>query len=265
MDILVVNCNTSAPMTSAIGAAAEQVAGPGTRVRAVNPSWGVASAEGFYDSFISAAAVLDLLTTWTGPCDGVVMAGYGEHGREGARQLLEVPVVDVTEASVLMARPLGERFGVVTTTKPSVGQIRQSIEATGLWSTCAGIAATGLAVLDLDIDVKRTVDIVVASSRELMETGADVVVLGCAGMSAIREPVEQRLGAPVVDCVAAGMAMCEGLIRQSLRTSKVGGYSPPDFAKSRPGWPTNLPNARLEGVGQRYAEHTTDGYHDDAR
>jgi allantoin racemase len=193
------------------------------------------------------------------------MAGYGEHGREGARQLLEVPVVDVTEASVLMARPLGEQFGVVTTTRTSIGQIRQSIEATGLWSSCVGIAASGLAVLDLDIDILRTVDTVVATSHELIDAGAEVIVLGCAGMSAIREPVERRLGAPVVDCVAAGMALCEGLVRQGLRTSKVGGFFPPSFTKSRPGWPTNLAGAQLDGVAPGRVEHTNDGYHNDAK
>ena len=39
------------------------------------------------------------------------------------------------------------------------------------------------------------------------------------------------LGLPVIDGVAAAVKMVEGLVAQSLKTSKVGGYSwPPDMA-----------------------------------
>jgi Asp/Glu/hydantoin racemase len=55
----------------------------------VTPSWGPESAEGWLDSFLSAAAVLDLLNGLDEPFDALVMAGFGEHGREGARELTE--------------------------------------------------------------------------------------------------------------------------------------------------------------------------------
>lgn len=107
--IAVVNCNTTESMTAAIAARAQAAAGPGTEIIGVTPSWGVESAEGWYDSFISAAAVLHALGHLDGSVDGVVLAGFGEHGREGAREILQVPVVDITEAAAHIAMPLGRR------------------------------------------------------------------------------------------------------------------------------------------------------------
>ena len=61
MRIAVVNCNTTESMTETAAARARLAVGPGTEIVAITPSWGVASAEGWYDSFLSAAAVLHTL------------------------------------------------------------------------------------------------------------------------------------------------------------------------------------------------------------
>lgn len=239
MNILVINCNTSVEMTQSIRAAATASARPGTNVITVNPEWGVASAEGFYDSFVSAAAVLDVLASWTGPLDGVVMAGFGEHGREGARQLADVPVVDITEAAAITACLVGHTYGVVTTTPASVRQIEQSLTTAGLHQRCTGVRATGMRVLDLHEDFGRTVDAFAETGTELVAAGAEAIVLGCAGLAGLQEQVSVRLGVPTVDGVSAAVALCEALVQQRLRTSKVGAFAPPDPTKPRPGWPVS--------------------------
>jgi hypothetical protein len=58
MEILVVNPNTTASMTAAIGRAAERVAAPGTRITAVNPETGPESIEGFYDEALAVPGLL---------------------------------------------------------------------------------------------------------------------------------------------------------------------------------------------------------------
>ncbi|MEU4254511.1 aspartate/glutamate racemase family protein, partial [Amycolatopsis sp. NPDC026612] len=61
MKIVVTNCNTTEAMTKEIEAGARAAASPGTEILARTPRWGPESAEGWLDSFLSAAAVLDLL------------------------------------------------------------------------------------------------------------------------------------------------------------------------------------------------------------
>ncbi|WP_233251419.1 aspartate/glutamate racemase family protein [Serinibacter arcticus] len=236
--IAVVNCNTSSEMTREIAAGARAVAAPGTEILGLQPVWGPTSAEGFYDSFITAAAVLDLLTTLPAEVeiDAVVMAGFGEHGREGARELLECPVVDITEAAAMHAMLLGHRYGVVTTLPRVRGQIEDSLLVAGLAQRCVGVEAADLGVLEVGRDHARTVAAFVAAGERAIGAGADVLVLGCAGFTAVRAELAAALAVPVVDAVSAGVTTAEALLACGSRTSKVGAYARP-LTKARTGWP----------------------------
>jgi allantoin racemase len=234
--IAVINCNTSTRMTEEIAEGARSAAASGTTIIALQPSWGPESAEGYFDSFLTAAAVLDAIVTTTDTFDAVVMAGFGEHGREGAREVLDVPVVDITEAAAMQAMLLGRRYGVITTLPRARGQIEDSLLLAGLAARCVAIEATDLAVLDLTSDLQATAAAFVAAGRRAIDAGADVLCLGCAGFTAIRSYLGDRLGVPVVDSVSAGVSMAEGLVRARLRTSPA--YAPP-VPKARPGWPVS--------------------------
>ena len=160
MRIAVVNCNITAEMTSRICAAAVSVARPGTVIEGVTPAWGV-------------PADLD--------ADAIVLAGFGEHGREGVRQLMDVPVVDITEAAVMFACLLGMDYGIVTSQPTAIGPIRQSLRSMGLYERCAGIRATGLPVLTIDASGEEVLAAFLEHSEALLADGAETIVLGFAG------------------------------------------------------------------------------------
>ncbi|MGV9499075.1 aspartate/glutamate racemase family protein [Streptomyces sp. NPDC003642] len=227
MRIVVTNCNTTQEMTEEIVRGARAAAGPGTTVTGLTPAWGPASAEGWLDSYLSAAAVLDTLRTYDGPpYDAVVMAGFGEHGREGVRELVDVPVVDITEAAAHLACLLGRRYGVVTTLERSRGQIEDSLETAGVARNCAAVVGTGLNVLDL-ADDERTETAFLAAAERACAAGAEVLVLGCAGMTGLQRVVADKLGLPVVDGVAAAVRLAESLVALGLTTSRAGSYAEP--------------------------------------
>ncbi|MFD8223570.1 aspartate/glutamate racemase family protein [Streptomyces massasporeus] len=227
MRIVVTNCNTTQEMTEEIVRGARAAAGPGTTVTGLTPAWGPASAEGWLDSYLSAAAVLDTLRTYDGPpYEAVVMAGFGEHGREGVRELVDAPVVDITEAAAHLACLLGRRYGVVTTLERSRGQIEDSLETAGVARNCAAIVGTGLNVLDLG-DEERTETAFLAAAERACAAGAEVLVLGCAGMTGLQRVVGEKLGLPVVDGVAAAVKLAESLVTLGLTTSRIGTYAEP--------------------------------------
>ncbi|MDV9173727.1 aspartate/glutamate racemase family protein [Streptomyces sp. W16] len=228
MRIVVTNCNTTQEMTEEIVRGARAAAGPGTTVTGLTPAWGPESAEGWLDSYLSAAAVMDLLRTYDGPrYDAVVMAGFGEHGREGVRELVDVPVVDITEAAAHLACLLGRRYGVVTTLERSCGQIEDSLELAGVGRNCAAVVGTGLSVLDLGDDGERTEMAFLAAAERARGAGAEVLVLGCAGMTGLQRAVGEKLGLPVVDGVGAAVKLAESLVGLGLRTSRAGSYASP--------------------------------------
>ncbi|MGW6026089.1 aspartate/glutamate racemase family protein [Streptomyces sp. NPDC055099] len=226
MRIVVTNCNTTRAMTDEIVRGATAAAAPGTTITGLTPAWGPESAEGWLDSYLSAAAVLDTLRGYEEPCDAVVMAGFGEHGREGARELLDVPVVDITEAAAHLACLLGRRYGVVTTLDRTRGQIEDSLHAAGVAQNCAAVIGTGLGVLDLG-DSEVTTRAFLAAAERARDAGAEVLVLGCAGMTGLQEKVGTALDMPVVDGVAAAVKLAESLITLGLTTSRSGGYAKP--------------------------------------
>lgn len=226
MRIVVTNCNTTRAMTEEIVRGARGAAAPGTTITGLTPAWGPESAEGWLDSYLSAAAVLDTLRGHQEPYDAVVMAGFGEHGREGARELLDVPVVDITEAAAHLACLLGRRYGVVTTLDRARGQIEDSLHAAGVAQNCAAVVGTGLGVLDLG-DSEVTTRAFLTAAERARDAGAEVLVLGCAGMTGLQEKVGAALDMPVVDGVAAAVKLAESLVTLGLTTSRAGGYAKP--------------------------------------
>lgn len=237
MRILVVNVNTTTSMTDSIVAAARAAASPGTEIVGLTPTFGADSCEGNVDSYLAAVGVLDVVSKYPEPFDAVVQAGFGEHGREGLQEFLDVPVVDITEAAAIMASLLGHKFGVVTTLDRTVPLIEDRLMLAGLDRRCAAVVASGLGVLELEEDPERTLATIVAKAKEIVQTrGVEVICLGCGGMAGLGEAVAQATGAPVVDGVASAVALAESLVRMNLTTSKVRTYASSP-RKSLSGWP----------------------------
>ena len=61
--------------------------------------------------------------------------------------------------------------------------------------------------------------------KAVKEDGAEVLILGCAGMAGIDKEIEKIVGVPVIDGVVSALMLMESLIRYGVSTSKVGKYS----------------------------------------
>ncbi|WP_405775581.1 aspartate/glutamate racemase family protein [Streptomyces sp. NBC_00859] len=242
MRILVVNVNTTESITEAIAAQARSVASPGTEIVGLTPRFGAESVEGNFESYLAAIAVMDRVRSYPEPYDAVIQAGYGEHGREGLQELLEVPVVDITEAAASTAMFLGHTYSVVTTLDRTVPLIEDRLKLAGLSARCASVRASGLAVLALEEDPAAAVESIVSEAeRAVREDKAEVICLGCGGMAGLDQQIRDRTGVPVVDGVSAAVTLAESLVRLGLSTSKVRTYASP-----RPKhitWPASLPGA----------------------
>ncbi|WP_306316293.1 MULTISPECIES: aspartate/glutamate racemase family protein [unclassified Streptomyces] len=240
MRILVCNVNTTEDMTESIGAQARAVASPGTEIVPLTPAFGPDSCEGNYESYLAAIAVMETVRAYEEPYDAVIQAGYGEHGREGLQELLDVPVVDITEAAASTAMYLGHKYSVVTTLDRAVPLIEDRLKLAGLTDRLASVRASGLAVLDLERDPDAAVKAIVEqSARAVEDDRAEVICLGCGGMAGLTDEVKARTGVPVVDGVAAAVTVAESLVRMGLTTSKTRTYAPPRPKRFK-NWPPRL-------------------------
>lgn len=237
MRILVVNVNTTEAMTETIAEQARSVAGPGTEIVGLTPFVGADSVEGNYESYLAAVGVMDRVLAYDEPYDAVIQAGFGEHGREGLQELLDVPVVDITEAAAHLAHLLGYRYSVVTTLDRTIPLIEERLLVAGLRSHCASVRASGLSVLELEESPERAIAAIVDHAKSAVQDDrAEVIVLGCGGMAGLDRAIREATAAPVVDGVSAAVKLAESLVTLGLSTSKVRTYAPPR-SKRVEGWP----------------------------
>ncbi len=237
MRILVVNVNTTESITETIAQQARAIASPGTEIVGLTPYFGAESLEGNFESYLAAIAVMDRVMAYDQPFDAVIQAGYGEHGREGLQELLNVPVVDITEAAASTAMFLGHAYSVVTTLDRTVPLIEDRLKLAGLYQRCASVRASGMAVLELEEDPLAAMEAIVRQAElAIRDDKAEVICLGCGGMAGLDEQIRQRTGVPVVDGVTAAVMIAESLVRLGLSTSKVRTYATPRPKKVM-GWP----------------------------
>jgi len=237
--ILLINPNTSRAMTAKIAAAAREVAGADAEIVAVcpDPGLGPAAVESHVDEVAAAAVVVDLVRrdVAAGGSDAYVIACFGDPGLDAARELVEVPVIGIAEAAMHVAAVAGRRFAIVTTLGRTLGRARDLVARYGMESACAQYRAVEIPVLDLEEATPGTVAAIERECRDAVEAPAgdavDGIVLGCAGMADLCTLLSARVGAPVIDGVAAAVGLAAAMVRMGVRTGTRGEYAPPPLRK----------------------------------
>jgi allantoin racemase len=85
-----------------------------------------------------------------------------------------------------------------------------------------------LTVTETETDPSRTkARILEVATTAVKEDGAEVIVLGCAGMTGYADDVEQQLGVVVLDPTTVTLKVCEALIDVDLRHCKRALYAAP--------------------------------------
>jgi allantoin racemase len=234
MHIHVINPNTTRSMTLKIGAAGKAAASPGVEVTAVNPDFGPASIEGYFDEAFSVPGLIEEIGK-ARDADAFVIACFDDTGLEPARCATPAPVIGIGEAAFHMASLIAAKFSVVTTLSRSIVPIEHNLAKYGLLSRCARVRAAEVPVLALEepgSDARRAIEMEI--EQALTHDGAEAIVLGCAGMTDLARDLERKAGVPVLDGVACAVSLAESLVRLGLKTSKRRTYAAP-LAKSYTG------------------------------
>ncbi|WP_460667650.1 aspartate/glutamate racemase family protein [Kocuria himachalensis] len=226
-------------MTEAIGACAAAAAAPGTTVAAVSPPMGPASIESHYDESLAVPGILEVICTAVreDAADGFVIACFGDPGLEAAREVAQGrPVVGIAQGAMHFASLTGRSFSVVTTLSRTEGRAWDLAHAFGFTGRCRSVRSCEIPVLELEnpgSDATRVVTALCATALD--EDRSDAVVLGCAGMAGLCARIQEEIGAPVIDGVAAATALVEAMVRLG-----VPGASRGEFAAPRPKQYTGL-------------------------
>lgn len=143
--------------------------------------------------------------------DAFVIACYSDPGLHVCREGTARPVFGIAESGVLSALARGDRFGVIAIASRSIRRHMRYLREMGLTERLAGERALEMSVAET-ASGEGTLARMVAVGRQLKEDGADVVVMGCAGMARHRRPLEDALGIPVIDPTQAAVTMALGAV-----------------------------------------------------
>jgi Asp/Glu/hydantoin racemase len=142
-----------------------------------------------------------------------VIACYSDPGLHSVREATRKPVLGISECGILTALTLGHRFGVIAILQQSIARHLRYVAALGVTERLAAELPVDLPVVEL-ANEEKTFGRMVAVGKALREQhGADVVIMGCAGMARYRKPLQEAIGISVVEPTQAAVAMAIGRVR----------------------------------------------------
>ncbi|ANF57132.1 aspartate/glutamate racemase family protein [Halotalea alkalilenta] len=143
----------------------------------------------------------------------IVIACYSDPGLAVLREQSSCAVFGIGEAAVLRALAAGQRFGVIAIQPGSISRHLRSYGAMGVMDRFAGERALGLDVVELNDQSRTWARLLEVGERLRDEDGAEVLILGCAGLGSYRLALAQALGVPVIDPCIAAVTMALGEAR----------------------------------------------------
>lgn len=213
--LIVINPNSSRAVTDGIDAAIDPLRRFGTDIRCLTLAEGPPGIESQRQADLTIAPMLRLAAAQPDAA-GYVIACFGDPGLHALRDQTALPVLGIQEAAVMTALTLGQRFGVIAILPPSIPRHLRAFGAMGVLDRLAGDHALGLGVADLADPDKSLAAMIATGQRLRDEDGADVLIMGCAGMAHYLEPLRDATGLPVVEPCQAAVSMALGQIALGL-------------------------------------------------
>ena len=208
--ILVINPNSSETVTRVMDGALDMLRLSGAyRIESISLPDAPAGIETQAD--IETVVPMIAREIQTNAADAYVLACFSDPGLALAREVSDKPVVGIAESAYWMATGLGHKFGIISILDKSIPRHLRYVRSLGLESRLANDRAinSGVAGLADHGVVERIVEV----GRQLRDLdGANVLILGCAGMGHFRKEIEAQLGIPVVDPAQAAVSRTIGLL-----------------------------------------------------
>jgi allantoin racemase len=232
-ELLLINPNTTASITRLVLKAAKGFASKGTMLRAATGAFGpryIASRAGYA---VAGHAALDALANDTGRKDAVVLACFGDPGLTALKEVADVPVVGMAEASILQACAIGRRFSIVTGGERWKPMLEEFVAAQGLSGRLASVRTVAPTGADIARNPKAAMSVLAKGCRACAhEDGAEAVILGGAGLVGLAARLKAAVKVPLLDGLACAISMAEALARQQPGKARSGSLASPPPVES---------------------------------
>jgi allantoin racemase len=229
MKIMVINPNTSQSMTDHLRQELERIKRPDTELTVVCAERGPETIESAYDEAYAIPPTLE----WVKKANqkdyhAIIIACFSDPGLEAAKEISKIPVIGIEESSLHMAAMLGAKFSVITPRRQRIPSKREHVHMRGLDYFLASVRSLDLSVAETDAEPEKTKKRVLEVAQKAVEgDGAEVIILGCAGMAGYAPELESELNIKVIDPSAVALKVAETLADLGLTHSKAGLFASP--------------------------------------
>jgi allantoin racemase len=231
MRILVINPNSSQEMTESIAQFLGVVRRPDTELSVLSIHDAPASIQSARDVALAVPPMLKQVEQASQDgVDAIIIACFSDPGLEAAKEVSSTLVLGIEETSIHLASLLGHKYTILTPLPARIASKEQDVRRFKADPGCASVRALGMTVRETESDPRRTKQRVLDVARTAMEQdGAEVMILGCAGMTGYAEEIERELGIVVLDPVSVTLKVAEALVDLGIRHCKHGLFAfPPD-------------------------------------
>ena len=209
--ILIINPNSSASVKAAIDEAVAPLRIPGgPEILVVSLPEGPPSITSQRDADSVVMPLVNRVARED--ADAFVIACFSDPGLHAVREAAGGrPVMGIAEWGILRALTLGERFGIIALSPQSIRRQQRMVRQMGLDARYAGSWSVGASAAETAGGDIR--DRLIEAGRALVtQRGADVVVMGCAGMASHRAAIADAIGVPVVEPAQQAVAAAIGAV-----------------------------------------------------
>lgn len=224
MRILIINPNSDEKMTEKIQKTAEEFVGSEVEVVCRLTPGAPLFIESCEDQTRAAPGMIQMVRENEHTCDAFIVACHCDPNLDLLKEITEKPVIGIGEASMKIASMLGHSFSVISTSEHSIPHKEVLARKYHLQDVMVSVRCPPEALSQCTDEEKyvRTAELALKEDR------AEVIVLGCAGMTGLDKILERKLHVPVLDGVVCALIIAGGLVKYGVSQSKVRLYNPVD-------------------------------------
>jgi allantoin racemase len=153
--------------------------------------------------------------------DAIAGTAFLDNGLDGARELVDIPIVGPAKTSLYLAATLANKFAVIMARGDLAKHVWAFAKVIGVADRIVAMPTLSCGVTDFLRDEGRAVEMATDMGKRVMdEHGAEAVVLGCGTTSGLAPQLSEALGIPVLDPGRTAVKFAELLVDLGLSHSK---------------------------------------------
>lgn len=204
MRILLINPNTTDSVTALVAQHVTAIAGDAATFLPVTGRFGARYISTRASAAIAGHAALDAYAMQGAGCDAVYLACFGDPGLLALREVADVPVVGMAEASCIEAATRG-RFAIVTGGALWGPMLTEFVASLGLGDKLTGVRTIAPTGGEIATNPGAALAALAkACTACATEDGAEVVILGGAALAGLADRIQPDVPVPVLCSVATG-------------------------------------------------------------